>query len=191
MRAGASGECLRPPQPGLRPAHSVGVAFAGSLYPFRPRALRLRSVELRGPTPAVEATSSAEVAPRRVGWRRLAAPAAHPSGVLLAASTHLFGLAPTPPSGFAAGRRGRRLFESQFSPLGIATPPTRQSRAGRSLYPKRRLQYLAPLGCVCAGAANTSCDQKKHMRPTGSLGPAAPHRLAPTLAGARVSAPGG
>ena len=60
---------------GLRPDHSVGMAFAGSLY------LSIR-------------------------------PRAHP------------------PSGFAAGRGGRRLVKSQFSTLLIATHPTRKSRAG-------------------------------------------------------------
>ena len=101
----------------------------------------------------------------------------------------LLGLAPTPPSGFAAGRGGRRLVESQFSTLlieilwiGRAVASGGSNKLCRSCAPPRG---VAAARCACgahpsgvllaASTPNATCDPKKHLRPSGSRARRRPH----------------
>ena len=219
--------------PFCRPASSFFGCFAGCGYPDsgrRRRRLLAASAldECCGSSPAMGATSSDEVAHRRAGWRRLAAPAAHilrvsywpplplsasrcslrptggrsgqpppPAGsdtrrcsclragrltlirwIFYWQSLPLFGLAPIPPSGFAAGRRGRRslriavfaVFDCRTSGsksrAGGATPcagrnPSLRSVASALAPHTLRVSYWQPL-------PHRLRAEKKYLRPYGS-----------------------
>ena len=129
---------------GLRPARSCGVDAQRLL-------LAASTLDGRkyGPSPAVEATSSAEVASRRAGWRRLAAPAAHPSGVLSAASTLIQSCITLcdPPGRAPDAAPSRR---APFALL-MASPPA--SSAGRGGKQKTQRVRLARVGRAAASPA--------------------------------------
>ena len=146
---------------GLCRPHPSGVLLAAST-PFAGRSRRglLAGLRSRGLRPA----HFSEVDAQRL---------------LQAVYTFLFGLAPTPPSGFAAGRGGRRLVESQFSTLlieilwiGRAVASGGSNKLCRSCAPPRG---VAAARCACGAhpsgvllAAFTLIRPCCSLRPYGS-----------------------
>ena len=145
---------------------------AGQRQPTKDATPPARRAGRAAPPPAPAAIP--RFAPLRPRWRRTLRS--------LRPATTLFGLAPIPPSGFAAGRRGRRSLRIAVFAIFDRDP---MGRAGRSLLRggTHSVSCWQPIPQIGCDPKNT-CDLR-------SLGPAAPHRLAPTLDGARVFAPDG